>query len=394
MSIPTKEVLEFTVEKYLPQIKGIRQYIHSHPELSYKEFKTADFIREKLKNLGLELLPPFLETDAVAFLNKDKSGRNVTLRADIDALPIQEITQCPYKSQNNGVMHACGHDGHTAMLLGAAMVLNEFKNELNGSVRFVFQPAEEGLCGGRDLVNAGALKNPEPNVVFGFHGWPGYKTGLFMSKAGPVTSACDLFTIKIFGKGAHSSTPELGIDPIIISAKIIEALKNIATDRFSPLENVLVSVCKIVSGTASNIIPETAEMEGSVRYFNSAYGLKIQKYMKKIIRGICKIYGATFEFDYKVLYIPTINNRTAVEFSERIVTKYFGKPSWTTLERPVMGSEDFSFFIKSYPGAFINIGLGENSSGLHTNIFDFNDEVIANGVTMFCALALEFLEKK
>jgi len=394
MSIPTKEALETIVAKYLPQIREIRQYLHAHPELSYKEFKTSDFIREQLKNTELEPLPPFLETDTVAFLNKDKAGKNVTLRADIDALPIQEATQCSYKSQNDGIMHACGHDGHIAMLLGAAMVLCEFKDELNGSVRFVFQPAEEGLCGGRDLVNAGALKNPEPNVVFGFHGWPGYKTGQFMSKAGSVTSACDLFTIKIFGKGAHSSTPELGIDPIIISAKIIEALKNIATDRFSPLENVLVSVCKIVSGTASNIIPETAQMEGSARYFNPAYGLKIQKYMKKIIRGICKIYGATFEFDYKLLYIPTINNRTAVDFSEKIATKYFGKHSWTTLERPVMGSEYFSFFIKSYPGAFINIGLGEDSSGLHTNTFDFNDLVLANGVTMFCALALEFLEKK
>jgi len=200
MSIPTKEALETIVAKYLPQIREIRQYLHAHPELSYKEFKTSDFIREQLKNTELEPLPPFLETDTVAFLNKDKAGKNVTLRADIDALPIQEATQCSYKSQNDGIMHACGHDGHIAMLLGAAMVLCEFKDELNGSVRFVFQPAEEGLCGGRDLVNAGALKNPEPNVVFGFHGWPGYKTGQFMSKAGSVTSACDLFTIKIFGK--------------------------------------------------------------------------------------------------------------------------------------------------------------------------------------------------
>lgn len=393
MSIPTKEALASMIKEHLPQIREIRHYLHSHPELSYKEYGTADYIRENLKNIGLELLPPFLETDAIAFLNKDKAGKNVTLRADIDALPIEESSDHPYKSENKGAMHACGHDGHTAMLLGAAMVLGKFKDELNGSVRFVFQPAEEGLCGGKDLVNAGALKNPEPNIVFGFHGWPGFKAGQFMSKAGPVTSACDLFTIKIFGKGAHSSTPEFGIDPIIISAKIIEALKCIPVERFSPLENVLVSVCKIASGTASNIIPETAEMEGSVRYFNPTYGLRIQKYMKKIIRGICKIYGATFEFDYKVLYIPTINNRTVVEFSEKTVLKYFGKNSWTTVERPVMGSEDFSFFIKSYPGAFINIGLGEHSAGLHTNTFDFNDEVLANGVMMFCALTLEYLAK-
>lgn len=394
MSVPSKEALGNLVNKHLPKIKEIRQYLHANPELSYKEFKTAEVVREKLKSIGLDILPPFLETDTVAILNKDIGNKNVTLRADIDALPIQENSQCSYMSKNAGVMHACGHDGHTAMLLGAAMVLNDLKDNLNGSVRFVFQPAEEGMCGGKDLVDAGALKNPEPNIVFGFHGWPGCKTGQFLSKAGAVTSACDLFSIKIFGKGSHSSTPELGIDPILISAKIIESFRSIATDRFSPLENVLVSVCKIVSGTASNIIPETAQMEGSVRYFNPSYGLKIQKYMKGIIRGICRIYGATFEFDYKILYIPTINNRTAVEFSEKVVTKYFGKASWTTLERPVMGSEDFSFFIRSYPGAFINIGLGVDCPNLHTNAFDFNDEVLANGVMMFCALALEYLGKE
>jgi len=391
MSIPAKETLEALVVKYLPHIKEIRHYIHAHPELSYKETETAKYIRGKLKDLNLDILPPFLETDTVAFLNRGKISKNVTLRADIDALPIIEETQCPYKSKNEGVMHACGHDGHTAMLLGAAMVLNEFKESLNGSVRFVFQPAEEGLCGGKDLVNAGALKNPEPNVVFGFHGWPGQKTGHFSSKAGPMTSACDTYTVKIFGKGAHSSTPELAIDPILISAKIIEAFSTIPVKRFSPLESVLVSVCRIESGTASNIIPETAEMEGTVRYFNPSYGPKLQKYMKKIIRSICKMYGATFDFEYNILYIPTINNRTAVEFAEKVSHKYFGKNSWTTKEKPVMGSEDFSFFIKSYPGAFINIGLGENCPGLHTSAFDFSDDALANGVTMFCALALEYL---
>ncbi|HBM16389.1 MAG TPA: amidohydrolase [Lentisphaeria bacterium] len=391
MVVTTKENLELIVNKYLPKIIEIRYYIHSHPEISYKEFKTAQYIREILKAHNLEILAPFLGTDTVAFLNRNIEGKNVTLRADIDALPILEEGRCVYKSENEGVMHACGHDGHTAMLLGAAMVLSELKGFLNGSVRFVFQPAEEGLCGGKDLVNAGALKNPEPNVIFGFHGWPGVKIGHFASKPGPITSACDTYTIRIFGKGAHSSTPEHAVDPILISAKIIEAFKSISTNSFSPLESVLVSVCRIQSGTASNIIPDTAEMEGSVRYFNPSHGQKIEKRMKKMIRSICKMYGAAFEFKYDFLYIPTVNNRTAVEFAEKVTHKYFGKSSWETKDRPVMGSEDFSFFIKGYPGAFINVGLGENSPGLHTSAFDFNDESLKYGVTMFCALALEYL---
>ncbi len=393
MIIPTKEILEKLVIEGLPLLKEVRQHLHTYPELAYKEFETAKYIREKLKEFGYELIPPFIETDTVVFLNKGKPGKNVTLRADIDALPIQEVSQHSYKSLNDGVMHACGHDGHTAMLLGAAMVLNQVRECLNGSVRFVFQPAEEGLCGGRRLVEAGVLKNPEPNIVFGFHGWPGYKTGYFISKPGPMTSACDTFTIKILGKGGHSSAPELGIDPILISAKIIEAFNSIQTKFFSPLESVLVSVCKVVSGTTSNVIPESAEMEGSARYFNMAHGHKIQKIMKKIVRNMCKMYGATYEFDYNFLYIPTINNRSAVEFAEKTCAKYFSKNNYITRDKPVMGAEDFSFFIKSYPGAFINIGLGEEVPNLHTNTFDFNDDVIVHGVMMFCALVLEYIGK-
>lgn len=388
---PNKEELQVIVEKYIPHLKEIRQYLHKNPELGFQEYKTSQYVREILKTLPLDILPPLIGTDVVAFLNKNRFGKNMTLRADMDALPIKECTGLPYQSSNDGVMHACGHDGHTAMLLGAAMVLSEFKDYLKGSVRFVFQPAEENLCGGKKLVDAGALRNPEPNMVFGFHGWDGVKAGLFLSKPGVMTAACDTFKIVIRGKGGHSSTPEHAIDPIIIATKVIQSLKNIATDCFSPLDTVLVSVCKINSGTASNIIPETCEIEGSVRYLNTAFASKIKKEIKRILHDTCEMDRAKYEFNYELLYIPTINNKSAVTLLEKVSEKYFGKGRFALRDRPVLGAEDFSFFVKNYPGAFIALGLGEDYPGMHTEKFDFNDEVIKDGVTMFAALCLEYL---
>jgi len=391
MGLPNREELQGIVEKYIPYLKEIRQHIHRNPELGFHEYKTSKYVRDILKTLPVDTLPPLIGTDVVSFLNKNRFGKNITLRADMDALPLMECTGVSYRSLIDGVMHACGHDGHTSMLLGAAMVLSEFKDYLKGSVRFVFQPAEENLCGGKKLVEAGCLRNPEPNMVFGFHGWNGFKEGLFLSKQGVMTAACDTFKIVIRGKGGHSSTPEHAIDPIIIATKVIQSLKNIATDCFSPLDTVLVSVCKINSGTASNIIPETCEIVGSVRYLNTAFGSKIKKEMKRILHDTCEMDRAKYEFSYETLYIPTVNNKSAVTLAENVSDKYFEKGRFVHRDKPVMGAEDFSFFIKNYPGAFIALGLGENYPGLHTEKFDFNDDVIKDGVTMFAALCLEYL---
>ena len=291
--------LEKKIDFILPKIREIRHKIHQNPEIALKEFKTAEYIRKVLKPLGLEILPPFLETDVVAFLNKSKTEKNITLRADIDALPLDEKNNIPYKSKNKGYMHACGHDGHTAMLLGAAMILNELKDNLNGSVRFVFQPGEEVVAGGKKLVEKGALKKPKPDVSFALHGWHGIPEGVFSSKTGAFTSAADCFKITVKGKGGHGASPEETIDPILTIAKVIDGLNHIVSRKISALDSAVISICHVEGGKNSNIIPDTAMLEGTTRYFDPKVGEILPDLIEQTIKGICDSMGPVSSFFMK-----------------------------------------------------------------------------------------------
>ncbi|NVM26244.1 MAG: amidohydrolase [Desulfobacterales bacterium] len=387
----TYQSVEKLVDKILPDIVSIRHTIHQNPELALQEYDTAALIRKTLDSAGIRPLEPFLETDVVAILEGKEAGANVTLRADIDALPLQEKTGLPYQSKRDGLMHACGHDGHTATLIGSALVLSKLKDQFRGSVRFVFQPGEEVVAAGKDLVGKGALRDPEPDAVFALHAWSGIPEGSISSKPGVLLAAADFFKITVQGKGAHGSAPEASVDPILIAARIVEALQTIASRRVSALDSAVVSVCRICGGTNSNIIPSSVELEGTTRYLDPETGKKIPEYMEQIVKGVCDSMGASYEFSYTSTYIPTINNHDIVALGKRVTEDLLGASSWIELSSPSMAGEDFAYYIRDYPGAMFRLGMGKESATVHNPYFDFNDNALKNGILFLVSAALETL---
>ena len=387
----TYQSVEKLVDKILPDIVSIRHTIHQNPELALQEYDTAALIRKTLDSAGIRPLEPFLETDVVAILEGKEAGANVTLRADIDALPLQEKTGLPYQSKRDGLMHACGHDGHTATLIGSALVLSKLKDQFRGSVRFVFQPGEEVVAAGKDLVAKGALRDPEPDAVFALHAWSGIPEGSISSKPGVLLAAADFFKITVQGKGAHGSAPEASVDPILIAARIVEALQTIASRRVSALDSAVVSVCRICGGTNSNIIPSSVELEGTTRYLDPETGKKIPEYMEQIVKGVCDSMGASYEFSYTSTYIPTINNHDIVALGKRVTEDLLGASSWIELSSPSMAGEDFAYYIRDYPGAMFRLGMGKESATVHNPYFDFNDNALKNGILFLVSAALETL---
>ncbi|MFC1460984.1 M20 family metallopeptidase [Verrucomicrobiota bacterium] len=375
----------------LPDITRIRHQIHENPEIALHEHNTAALVRETLNKNGIETLAPFLGTDVVAMIHGSKQGRNVTLRADMDALPLQEKTGLPYQSKTDGLMHACGHDGHTAMLIGAALVLNKLKESFDGSIRFVFQPGEEVEAAGKQLVKKGVLKDPEPSAVFALHSFDDLPVGAIASKPGVFLAAAEFFKITVKGRGAHGAMPHKSIDPILTASRIVEALQTVPSRLTPPLHPVVLSVCRLAGGTNSNIIPDTVEMEGTTRYLDPDTGNRIPILIEQLVKGVCDSVGASYEFIYEKTYIPTINDPAIVECGRKVTEKHIGKHAWFDISEPSMGGEDFAFYLKDYPGAMFRLGMGENSPPLHNPAFDFNDQALKNGILFLVAAALESL---
>jgi len=383
--------LKTQIARIAPDMVKVRRTIHQNPEIALKEFDTSALIRKLLKQAGIPALKPFLETDVVAMVKGKKPGKNVTLRADIDALPLLEKTGLPYASKRKGTMHACGHDGHTAMLLGAALLLNRLRDQLSGSVRFVFQPGEEIVAAGKQLVDKGALQNPRPDAVFAVHAWAGMPLGAVASKPGALLAASDFFTVEVKGKGAHGSRPEDSIDPILTAARIVDALQSVVSREVSSLEPVVVSVCRISGGTNGNVIPDSTEIEGTTRYLRPELKQKIESSIRRIVKGVCDSMGASFSFKYDSPYIPTINDDRMVALGKTVALRILGPGKWFDLTSPSMGAEDFSYYIRKYPGAMFRLGMGEKSASLHNSHFDFNDKAIASGILYLVSLTLDVL---
>jgi len=386
--------LKTQIARIAPDMVKVRRTIHQNPEIALKEFDTSALIRKLLKQAGIPALKPFLETDVVAMVKGKKPGKNVTLRADIDALPLLEKTGLPYASKRKGTMHACGHDGHTAMLLGAALLLNRLRDQLSGSVRFVFQPGEEIVAAGKQLVDKGALQNPRPDAVFAVHAWAGMPLGAVASKPGALLAASDFFTVEVKGKGAHGSRPEDSIDPILTATRIVDALQSVVSREVSSLEPVVVSVCRISGGTNGNVIPDSTEIEGTTRYLRPELKQKIESSIRRIVKGVCDSMGASFSFKYDSPYIPTINDDRMVALGKTVALRVLGPGKWFDLTSPSMGAEDFSYYIRKYPGAMFRLGMGEKSASLHNSHFDFNDKAIASGILFLVSLALEVLREE
>jgi amidohydrolase len=356
-----------------------------------EERQTAARIRARLRAAGLRPQRPLIGTDVIALLRGAKPGPNVTLRADIDALPIREQTGAKHASRVPGRMHACGHDGHAAMLYGAARVLLQLRPELAGSVRFVFQPGEEMRAAGRDLVAAGALRDPKPAAVLALHAWSGLPAGTIASRPGPMMAAADHFLIEVLGKGAHGARPEESIDPVLVGARIVEGLQAIVSRRLAPVQPAVVSVCRFHAGTTSNVIPPRAELEGTCRYLVPTLGRALPRLIRQVVKGVCDSMGARFRLEYHPSYIPTVNDAGIVDLGRRVAQEQFGKRGWADLPHPSMGAEDFAFYLRGNRGAIFRLGMGEKSPGLHTPQFDFNDAALRNGILFFVAATREVL---
>ena len=364
-----------------------RRHIHARPELLFAVENTAAFVAEKLKEFGVdEIVTGIGRTGVVGLIKgKGEGNRTVGLRADMDALPLTEITGKPWASKTPGKMHACGHDGHTAMLLGAAKYLAETRN-FNGNIAVIFQPAEEGGGGGNLMVKDGMMERFGIEEVYGMHNLPGLPVGQFATRKGAIMAATDEFTVTVKGRGGHAAQPHRTIDPIAIGAQIVANLQMIASRTADPLRSVVVSVTKFNAGFAHNVIPNDATFAGTVRTLDPEVRTLAETRFRQIIAGLVAAHGAEAEISFHRNYPVTVNHPDETEHAVAIASAIAGEANVNAEIDPMMGGEDFSYMLNARPGAFIFIGNGD-SAGLHNPAYDFNDEAIAHGISYWVRLA-------
>ena len=382
-------------------ITTIRRDIHAHPELCFEEVRTADVIAKALTEWGIPIHRGLGKTGVVGIVKNGTSPRAVGLRADIDALPMTEHNQFAHASRHPGKMHACGHDGHTAMLLAAARHLARHRN-FDGTVYLIFQPAEEGGGGAREMMKDGLFEQFPMEAVFGAHNWPGMKVGQFALKSGGVMASSNEFRIVIRGKGSHAALPHNGIDPVPVACQMVQAFQTIITRNRKPVDPGVISVTMIHAGEATNVVPDACELQGTVRTFTFELLDLIEQRMKAVAEHTCAAFGATCEFHFTRNYPPTINHEKETEFARRVLGTVVGAQNVVEFE-PTMGAEDFSFFLQAKPGCYFMIGNGDGTHRegghglgpcmLHNPSYDFNDELIPLGATAWVRLAEEWLAK-
>jgi len=365
-----------------------RRSLHEQPELGYDVHNTARFVADKLRSFGCdEVTEGIGRTGVVAVIHgrRGPGGKAIGLRADMDALPLEEETNLPYRSKVTGKMHACGHDGHTAMLLGAARHLAATR-EFDGTVVAIFQPAEEGGAGGKAMVDDGMMERWNIAEVYGMHNMPGIPVGRIALRPGPIMAAADEFVIAIEGKGSHAAAPHLGIDPIIVGVHIINALQTITSRNVDPLHSLVVSTTMFHAGTAFNIIPTRAELVGTVRTLDPGVRSMAEARLREIAAGTARLFGANAEVSYRYGYPATVNHAREAALATGIAREVFGAAAVDGDTMPMMGGEDFSYMLEARPGAYLFIGNGD-SAGLHNPGYDFNDAALPYGMQMFTALA-------
>jgi amidohydrolase len=375
----------------IPELVEIRHSLHRIPEIHNEEKETAAFIRQRLSATGVEVLPPLLGTDTVGLLRGARPGRCILLRSDIDALPVTDRSGAAWSSGHPGRSHACGHDGHMAILLGAALVLESLRDRIKGSVRFVFQPAEEEARGGKALIEKGLFDlEPRAETAYALHGWPGVPEGAVACGPGPAMAAADTFRILVHGRGGHAGMPHLASDAVLAAAQIVSGLQSVVSRSVNPLEPAVLSICRIEGGHASNVIPDVVELEGTTRYFNRSLEKLMRGRMRMVVDGVCAASGCTADVIYEEGYVPLINDAAAVEAARATVTRALGADAWVSDHPPSMTAEDFAFYLDKVPGALLRLGLGESWPALHSAAFDFNDRAIETGVVSLAGLALDF----
>ncbi len=373
------------------EIIKFRRDLHQIPEPGYTEKKTSAYVTERLSRLGLDVQTGIARFGVVGTRTYPETGKTLLLRSELDALPITEETGLPFTSTHEGAMHACGHDGHMAMVLGAATVLTKLKPDLAGCIKFLFQPAEEGPGGAKPMIEEGVMESPKVDYALGCHLWPGLAEGRVGVKAGPLMAAMDRFDLTIKGKGGHGAMPHLCIDALEIGTQIVNALQRIVSRHMNPLNPTVITVGEFKSGTTFNIIPETAFMSGTTRTFDPEIWKSWAERIDKVVKGVCQAMGATYELDYQPGYPVTANDPWMAGKVREITGGIVGTENVVEPE-PTMGGEDMSFYLERSQGCFFFLGVGHDGCApLHNPRFDFNEDVLMTGIEIYCRAALNLL---
>ncbi len=379
----------------------LRRDIHAHPELCFQEQRTSDVVAAKLTEWGIPIHRGLGTTGVVGIVKSGTSARAIGLRADMDALPMQEANTFAHASTQSGKMHACGHDGHTAMLLAAAQYLSTHRH-FDGTVYLIFQPAEEGGGGAREMIKDGLFERFPMDAVFGMHNWPGFAAGQFAASAGPVMASSNEFKITVRGKGGHAAMPHNALDPVLVACQLVQAFQAIISRNVKPIDAGVISVTMINAGEATNVIPNTCELQGTVRTFSLAVLDMIEQRMKTVTEHTCLAAGLRADFEFKRNYPPTINSAPEAQFCRQVMASIVG-PDQVQAQEPTMGAEDFSYMLQAKPGcyAFIangdgdhrDIGHGGGPCMLHNPSYDFNDDLLPLGATYWVRLAEQWFAK-
>lgn len=385
------------------EMQALRREIHTFPELSFEEVKTAALVKSKLQQWGIPFIEGLAGTGVVGIIKNGNNSKAIGLRADMDALPMQEINQFTHRSQHPGKMHACGHDGHTAMLLSAAHYLSQHRH-FDGTVYLIFQPAEEGGGGARQMIEEGLFERCPMEAVFGMHNWPGIPVGSFGVKTGGMMASSNEFEVTVKGKGAHAAQPQKGIDPIMIAVQIAQSWQTIVSRNVNPLEPAVLSITQIHSGSATNVIPDEAYLVGTVRTFSTAVLDLIEQRMQTIAQATAVAFDAELDFSFKRNYPPLINHAEQTRFAVDVMRQLVGDKNVNAEVEATMGAEDFAFMLEAKPGCYVFIGNGEGdhrSAGhglgpcnLHNPSYDFNDDLLPIGASYWVRLVEAYLPQK
>lgn len=371
-----------------------RRQLHQRPELGFEEELTARFISQKLSEWGIKHHNNVAKTGIVATVSGAQPGPVLAIRADMDALPIHELNEVAYRSQHDGKMHACGHDGHVAIALGAACYLAQHRHRFAGAVKFIFQPAEEGPGGAQPMIAAGVLHNPEVDAIIGLHLWNNLPLGAIGVRQGPLMAATEFFHCIIQGRGGHGAIPHQTVDSLVVGAQVVNALQTIVARNIDPLESAVVTLGQFHAGTAVNVIADSARLSGTVRYFNPKYRDFIPQRLEQIVAGICQSHGATYHLDYQPLYPPVINDHAITELVKSVALAVVETPTGVMPECQTMGGEDMSFFLQEKPGCYFFLGSANPDKGLayphHHPRFDFDETALGIGVEIFVRCVEKF----
>jgi len=382
--------------RIFPGLVKLRRELHQYPELCFKEFKTSERVARELAQLKVRVKKGIAKTGVVGLLEGKRGGKTVALRADMDALPILEQTNLPYKSKNPGVMHACGHDVHMTCIIGAAKILSAMKDDLNGNVKFIFQPSEEVHPGGaKPMIQAGVLRNPNVSAIFGLHCDPSIPIGKIGVREGPFMAQADDFDIIIHGISGHGARPHDGVDAIVVAAQVIQGLQTIASRKISPVEPVVISVGKIEGGNARNIICDRVILKGTARSLNQKVAKIIPQLLKEIAGGIARSAGASTEVIYHTGYPVLVNPPKTTDLARNTILSMFGEGSVYEIPKPLMGAEDFAYYLQKVPGSFLRLGTRNPGKGAtypwHHPKFNVDEDAIKIGASVLAGLAFDFL---